>query len=532
MAEEKILVVDDEEAIRSFCRRVLEKKNYFVETAENGKIALDKLKEAKFNLLLVDLRMPGIGGLSLLRQVKKIYPPSEVIIITACGDIESAVEAMKEGAFDYILKPFEIDKLYATIGHCLEKQRLAGEVKELREIRALYETTQIIVSSTPTKEILYAILKSACEVLNADAGSIMLFDEKTQTLSVEVGIGLEKEAYEELVKVGERISGWVVAHQEPVLLINGLKNDPRFKDLKSRLEIKSAISIPLFFRKKIIGVINLNTLKDSFFTERELRLLTIFANEAAVTIENIRAYSLLKNAYFELQKLDHLKSDFITTVSHELRTPLMNFRVALDLILKEKTENEERKNKLLEILNKNTERMEKLVKEILDFAQIEAGLFQIELKKFYFPELVKEIVESFRLLAEKKNIHLTPHISPEVKEINADRERIHQVLENLIGNAIKFTPQGGKVTLEARVTGERKEFLEVSVKDTGIGIAQEEQEKIFEKFYRADTSLTRESGGFGLGLAIAKHIVEKHQGKIWVKSELGKGSRFTFVLPI
>ncbi len=186
MREEKILIVDDEEAIRTFCQRALERKEYFVETAENGRIALEKLKEKWFNLLLTDLRMPELDGLALLHQVKKLYPSTEVVIVTAYGDIESAVEAMKEDAFDYVLKPFEIDKLYTVVEHALEKQRLAQEVKELRELKVLYETSQVVVSLMPAKDILYTILKNACEVLGGDAGSIMLYNEKNKALSVKL----------------------------------------------------------------------------------------------------------------------------------------------------------------------------------------------------------------------------------------------------------------------------------------------------------------------------------------------------------
>jgi len=529
MDEEKILVVDDEEAIRTFSKRALEKENYLVDTAENGMIALEKLKQVKYNLVMVDLRMPQLDGLDLLKQIKKVYPATEVVIVTAYGDIESAVEAMKLGAFDYLLKPFEVDKLYTSVKHCLEKQRLAEEVKELREIRALYETAQIVVSSMPRKEILNTILKSACEVLGGDAGSIMLLDEKKQTLSVEVGIGLEEEAYQELIKVGERISGWVVEHQEPVLLINGLRKDARFKDLETRVEIKSAISVPLKIRDKIIGVLNLNTLKEKIFTERELRMLTIFASEAASTIENSRAYSTMK-------ELDKLKSEFVATVSHELRTPLMNFRAGLDLLIHTKNTTEGKDlNKILKILEKNSEKMEQLVNEILDFARIEAGLFQIELNKFSLPVLLNETVDSFRPIVEKKNIGLVTFISEEINEIKGDRRRLQQVLNNLLSNAIKFTPSGGSINIEAKVVREQglggKEFVEVGVQDTGVGIADEEKEKIFDKFYRVDNSLTRETSGFGLGLTIAKHIIEAHNGKISIESELGKGSRFSFKLP-
>ncbi|HCJ66502.1 MAG TPA: hypothetical protein DHV62_04055 [Elusimicrobia bacterium] len=548
MAEEKILIVDDEDTIRTFCRRALERKKYFVDTAGNGRIALEKLKEKWFNLILTDLRMPELDGLTLLRQVKKFYPLAEVVIVTAYGDIESAVEAMKEGAFDYVLKPFEIDKLYSVVEHALEKQRLAQEVKELRELKALYETAQVAIALRPAKDILYTILKNACEVLGGDAGSIMLYDEKNKTLSVEVGIGLDKQAYEEIVKVGERVSGWVIAHREPILLINGLKNDSRFKDLKSRLDIKSALSVPLLYREEVIGVVNLNTLKERFFTENELKLLIIFADVAAVTIENMRAYQALEKANLELQQLDKLKSEFVATASHELRTPLMNFRTALDILSKEKDiflasqqSSDKRENRIFEILHKNTQRMEELVTQILDFTRIEAGLFKIVLKEFSLPELINETVESFSLLAEKKSINLKVEITQDVGKIDADRERIHQVMSNLLSNAIKFTPYGGKVEIRAvrkdgTTTPKRIIIpeIEVSVKDTGVGIPAQEKEKIFDRFYRVDTSLTRETGGFGLGLTISRHIVEAHHGKIWVDSPPpgeSKGSRFCFTLP-
>lgn len=197
---------------------------------------------------------------------------------------------------------------------------------------------------------------------------------------------------------------------------------------------------------------------------------------------------------------------------------------------------EKRKDRLFEILNKNTQRMEELVNQILDFTRIEAGLFEIKLGKFSLPELIREVVESFSLLAEKKKIILKVETIQDIGKVNADRQRIQQVIGNLLNNAIKFTPDGGRVEISVKKKEETiTPEIEVRVKDNGIGIPQEVKEKIFERFYQVDSSLTRESGGFGLGLTIARHIVEAHHGKIWVESPPpgeNKGSCFVFTLPI
>ncbi len=521
MAKEKIIVLDDEKSIGQLCKRVLVKEGYIVEIYSDGEKALDHISKEKVDLVLVDLKMPKIDGLSVLKRIKKISPDTDVIVMTGYTSIDSAVESIRLGAWDYIAKPFEIEDLKQKIKNCLQRRVLNSEVSELKEIVALYEVGQAMTSTLGLKQLLDLILKLACQVLKADSGSIMLLDGKHKQLKIESYFGLKREIVEGLrIGLGERIAGWVAATSQQLLLVDGLKNNPRFAHLETRPEIKSSMVVPLKIKDKVIGVINLNNYSENF-TDKDLKLLTIFASNASLAISEACVYEKIK-------ELDRLKTEFLSNTSHELRTPLMAIQGAIELLsntLKKFSKKEI--GNLIDIIQRNTKRMSELVKNLLDFSRIERGSFEIVKKKISVTTIIDEVVEEMKKIADKKRIKIFKNIPKKIPNILADPDRLKQVFINLVDNAIKFTPEGGKVTIGAKVS---KSFIEFFVQDTGIGIAPDQKEKIFDKFYQVDGSLTREHGGLGLGLAIAKDIVELHSGNIWVESELKEGSKFIFTI--
>ena len=525
MSKEKIIVLDDEKSIQELCKRVLTKEGYIVETYSEGKEVLERISKEKYDLILIDLIMPKIDGIKILKEIKKISPDTDVIVMTGFATIDSAVETIRLGAWDYIAKPFEIDELKQKIKNCLERRKLSSEVNELKEILTLYEISQAMTSTLGLKQLLDLILKLACQALGADSGSIMLLDENQKELRVEAYFGLNREVVENLrIKIGERIAGWAAGHDEPLLLINGLEKYKEFSHLDSRPEIKSSMVVPLKIKDKLLGVINLNnTASSKNFTEKDLKLLTIFATNASLAINDAYVYDKIK-------ELDRLKTEFLSNVSHELRTPLMSIQGAVELLLdiSGKKSNKTDNSNLLEIIQRNSERMSDLIKDLLDFSKIEKGSFEIIKKKISIGNVIKEVVKEMTPIVEKKGLSFKHRIQREIPEILADPDRIKQVLINLIDNAIKFTPSGGEITVGTKV---HDKFIEIFVQDTGIGIAPNQHEKIFEKFYQVDGSTTRQYSGVGLGLAIAKSIVELHGGDIWVESQLGKGSKFIFTLP-
>lgn len=238
------------------------------------------------------------------------------------------------------------------------------------------------------------------------------------------------------------------------------------------------------------------------------------------------AQKKLRKAHEELKSVDQMKTDFMNMAAHELKTPLVPMVGYLHMIDKEKLSDKDKES--IDIALRNTKRLQRLVEDVLDIAKLESKVMKFNMENVQLANLVKDSVASAEPLAKEKELTLKTEVSEKLPPISGDEGRLTQVLTNLINNAIKFTDQGG-VTVEARA---EEDNVVVHVKDTGIGIAEEDKAELFTKFFQVDTSARRKHGGTGLGLAICKEIVEAHNGKIWVESELGKGSTFSFSLPI
>ena len=231
----------------------------------------------------------------------------------------------------------------------------------------------------------------------------------------------------------------------------------------------------------------------------------------------------------ELARVDQMKTEFVSTVSHELRTPLTSIKGYVDLVVDgEAGEINETQRGFLSIVQSNTDRLVGLINDLLDISRIEAGGLQLNITTLPLDPVIREVAASLRNQIEEKKLSLELALPQEPLQVRGDRARIIQVLTNLLSNAYKFTPEGGKISVSAKVTDSQ---VQVDVADTGTGISAQDQKRLFTKFYRVDSSTTREVGGSGLGLTIAKSIVEMHGGKIWVESKPGKGSTFNFTLP-
>ena len=231
----------------------------------------------------------------------------------------------------------------------------------------------------------------------------------------------------------------------------------------------------------------------------------------------------------DLRRLERVRRDFVANVSHEFKTPLTAIQGFAETLLGGALEDEKNRRRFLEILLEHARRLARLTDDLLELSQIEAERFELEIRPLPVNELLESCIETTRLRAAEKRLALSVEYPPGLPAIAGDRRRFSVVLQNLVDNAVQYTPSGGRIKVLARREG-REVVLTVS--DTGIGVPKAEQARIFERFYRVDTARSREAGGTGLGLAIAKHIVEAHGGRIWVESELGRGSSFHFSIPI
>lgn len=242
---------------------------------------------------------------------------------------------------------------------------------------------------------------------------------------------------------------------------------------------------------------------------------------------------LVLNDITKEKEVDRMKTEFISTTSHELRTPLATIKNAITLIFTEAAGTiNENQRKFLDIAKRNIDRLSALINSLLDLSKIESGKIELKKSSININEIAEEVVAAFELLAKDKKIELKTELNKSLQKIIADRDKLYQVLNNLLSNALKFTESGGTVTISTSLYGSDKNFIQVSVKDTGIGIDKKDFEKLFQRFQQLKSGLTRKFGGAGLGLAISKQIINFHGGRIWVESEIGKGSVFSFILPV
>ena len=378
-ADAAIIVVEDEKGARATLCGILEDAGYNVIGLERGTDAFEAIREGVFDVIITDIRLPDVGGMEILELAKEINPDAAVIVMTGYASVETAVDAVNQGAYAYFVKPVNPEEIKTAVANALRQQRL------LRENKKLVENLQ------QSNKLLYE------------------------------------------------------------------------------------------------------------------------ANE-------------------ELKKATQAKSEFLAHMSHELRTPLNVIIGFSELLLDEIPGkiNAAQKQNLGDILN-GGKNLLNLINEILDISKIEAGRMELTFRNLSLSNLIDSLGNEMMPILAPRGQTLEIGVEEGLPLVRADRAKIRQVLLNLLSNAMKFTPDGGKLKVEAVRNGSR---VQVSVSDNGIGINKEDQEKVFEEFCQLESPLSEDKSGTGLGLTIARQIIDRHGGRIWVESEYGKGSCFNFTLPV
>jgi signal transduction histidine kinase/HAMP domain-containing protein len=406
--------------------------------------------------------------------------------------------------------------------------------RTVEELKALGDVSQTVNSTLDLQTVLTRIVRHAVQISIADAGTIYEFDENEQVFIPRINFGVSDEFIQAMresrQRVGDRTVLGQCAERKLPVQIPDLVDIPDYPlSYMKKTDFRALLAVPLLRKDRHIGGLVIRRKSAGEFTESVVNLLQTFAEQSVIAIHNARLFHEIEDKGRELQAANKHKSEFLANMSHELRTPLNAILGYTELIIDNIYGDVTDKIKdVLERVEKNGQHLLNLINDVLDLSKIEAGRLYLSLNDYSIQDVIQTVFISVEALAGEKNLELKMKVSEGLKTGKGDEQRIAQVILNLVGNAIKFTEQG-KIEVNATVSNES--FL-ISVSDTGPGLSETDQKKIFDEFQQADNSSTRAKGGTGLGLSISKKIVEMHGGRIWVDSILGKGSTFSFTLPI
>lgn len=401
------------------------------------------------------------------------------------------------------------------------------EQRRLRRLERLQISSRNLSGQLNTRMLLDAIVREAAQTFDVPAVSLMTPDPEQKTYTLRAAIGLS-ERY-----VRERRAYTVNETQPYILTPENADGDEEQRRLIQEEGWQQALIVPMQKGDQHLGVLNLYAYDKRTFNDEEKELAVLFAAQAAVALENAMLFEALEERAVELMQANRLKSEFLARVSHELRTPMNSINGYSEMLLRQTygALNEKQADRVERIL-RNGRNLLALIDDLLDLSRIDSGRMELHLESVDVREEVNAAIYNLESQASARGLYLRYEPAENLPMVYADATRLRQIIVNLLGNAIKFTKQGG-VSVRSQLTyeGERAFVLTV-VRDTGIGIRPEDQAIIFDEFRQADGSITREYGGTGLGLAITRKLVEMMGGRIWVESEVGVGSAFSFTLPV
>ncbi len=416
-----------------------------------------------------------------------------------------------------------------------EVQRRTRELaRSVSELKALGDVSEAVNSTLDLKTVLETIVAKAVQLSEADAGAIYVFSKTSQTFKLKATYGMSKELIEaishQVISITDAAIGEAAQRRSPVQVAD-LKttNVSSLQKVVLDAGYRSVLVVPLLRPEKIVGAFVVRRKTPGLFQDSTVELMETFAAQSVLAIQNARLFSEIEEKSHQLEVASRHKSQFLANMSHELRTPLNSVLGFTEMLVDGLYgELPERAKATLSRVQTNGRHLLGLINDVLDLSKIEAGQLKLAVESYSVGQIVKSVVSATEPLARAKHLDLRTAVAENLPLGKGDERRLTQVLLNLVGNAIKFTDKGS-IDIVAKMNNG---FFEFIVRDTGPGIAPEQQARIFEEFHQVDDSSTREKGGTGLGLAISKRIVEMHKGNIGVESTVGGGSTFRVVLPV
>jgi signal transduction histidine kinase len=396
-------------------------------------------------------------------------------------------------------------------------------------VERLLEVTRNLSAMVDLETCLQSILSAAAELTDSETASLMEYDESAQDLRFRYVPWFHRESIGSVkIPLDKSVAGWVFLHVEP-LIIDDAKSDPRHYekvDALADFDTRSLLAVPLTFHGRTLGVLEVFN-KTERYGDEDIHILESLASLAITALQNDNLEKNLLASQKEVRDLDRMKNEFIAITSHELRTPLglvLGHATFLRELVGDQYEEQ------VDSIIRSATKLKEIIESLSTVDNYQSGGASLRSRKVSIRRLIEDVTTAFREMAAQKAVTLKAEVQPnEELLLNADGNKLSVALSNLVKNALTFTRDGGHVIVRG---GREGNFIKVSVEDDGIGIPTADVERIFERFYQVESHLTRKHGGMGLGLSVAKSMVEHHGGRIWAESREGVGSRFIFLLPL
>ncbi len=578
MNQKRILVIDDEVLIRRALAEYLSECGYDTVTAGDGAEGLATAHAQHFDAVLVDLRMPRVDGLEVVATLKAEQPELPVVVVSGTGVLHDVIEAMRCGAWDYVTKPVHdmeeiaviIDRVLDRAGLIAERDRYQQELEQLnrsleatvarqtadlrfqnRELTALNHIISAANTTLDPVEILRVLCTELALALSLPHAIATLIEPDSTTTAIVA----EYRRFERLSALGDSTSltqpalAQVLQQQSP-LFIEDAQADARLGEWCATMRARETAALllaPVVVRGRVMSILGLETSSYRTYSDRDMALIVNAAAAAGQALETLslqrelrlhadtleatvaQRTAELSVALKQAQAADEAKSQFLSSVSHELRTPLTSILLYLELIGRGKADNQQR---YLDSVAREVERLQVLIESLLDLSRLDLGKTTPQLQNINLNGLLLTLAVDRDRLFTERGLHLHLETTADLPEISADPKLLEQVATNLLTNALNYTPPGGHVWLStANSTADGVPWVTFTVRDTGPGIAPEEQAQLFQRFYRGAAAYKSKSSGTGLGLAISQNIVALHRGRIALESAVGQGSAFTVWLP-
>ncbi|MBN2006540.1 MAG: response regulator [Anaerolineae bacterium] len=579
MSDFSILIVDDEILIRRALSDYLQECGYATTTAADGEDGITKARAKRFDAVLVDLRMPRVDGLEVIATLKTEQPTLPVVVVSGTGVLQDVIAAMRLGAWDYITKPIhDMDEIAVVVERVLDKARLIAERDRYEyELEALNRSleaevarrTRDLIARNRDLTVLNHVISAATASLDSVRVLQVLCDElaaafhlpqvTAMLIQAEVNQATVMAEHCEpdrphtlgsLLSIKPDFIARVLEDPQPLLLVKTQRaaHLREFFALVSHHPDDSVLVVPLVVRGQVISILSLDAAGDFQYSQDDLGLIQHAAAATAQSLETVNLHQELRQhaealeaivaqrtlelraALEQAQAADKAKSQFLSSVSHELRTPLTSLRLYLGLLRRGPGT---KQDEYLESLTRETDRLQTLIESLLDISRLDLGKTHAHLQPTDLNNLLQILAKDRGKLFAERGLKLTVSVASDLPITAADPKLIEQVATNLLTNAMNYTPSGGEVGMGTALSStDTATWVTFYVQDNGPGIAEDEQKRLFERFFRGAAGLNSSAAGTGLGLAICKEIMELHHGHITLDSVENQGCTFKVWLPL